>query len=181
MRDLYDFDAYAERLVRAAARVDLDASHAQREAMNARVGAVHLHGCDIRIEWPKGSTRTGVGKDGKAWSRRMHGHYGRIKRTLGKDGDPVDVYVGDHPESQVVFVITQLTADGSGIDEHKCIMGTRNLAEAKALYLAHYPPGWESSRLGEIRGMLAPDFRKWLASNAPVKNHGGKKAGGDAW
>lgn len=168
MQDVYDFDTYASRLARAAARVDLDASHAQREAMNARVGPWHAHGIDIRIEWPKDSTRKGIGADGKEWSRKMYAHYGRITRTKGHDGDPVDVYIGEHPESQLVYVVSQLKPDGS-LDEHKCILGEYCLAEAKQLYLAHYPADWERTRLGEIRAMTIPQFRKWLDSTAPVK------------
>ena len=39
-----NFDAYPRKLQTAARRVDTDATPAQREAMNARVGHLHLHG-----------------------------------------------------------------------------------------------------------------------------------------
>ena len=166
---------YGKIVEEAAKRIDPNATSAQREALNFRHGHVHIHNLPIGVEWAKGDTRTGVDKDGKSWSRKMHAHYGRVKRTLGKDGDPVDVYIGDQPSSQIVFVISQLDSEGN-LDEHKCILGTTNLAEAKKLYLSHYPDGWENERLGEIRMMVMPQFKKWLKSNAPVKNKSSKKA-----
>lgn len=171
-----DFHNYDAKVDRAARRVDTDATDAQREAGNYRSGLVHMHGLSIVIECPKGSTRTGVGKDGKRWEKAMHAHYGRIKRTVGHDGEPVDVFIGDHPQSQLVFVVSQLTEDGD-LDEHKCMLGTRHLREAKDTYLKHYPENWERTRLGEVRGMLMSDFKEWLASNHPVKNR--RKSAGD--
>lgn len=168
-----NFDAYPRRLQTAARRVDTDATPAQREAMNARVGHLHLHGLDLAIEYPKDSVRRGVSADGTPWSRVMAAHYGRIKRTTGVDGDPVDVYLGEHPQSQLVFVVNQLDADGN-LDEHKVVLGTRNHQEARRLYLAHYPRGWEETRLGEVRGFFMPAFKKWLARGGYVKNRSGR-------
>jgi hypothetical protein len=163
-----DFASYPGKVETAAGRVDTDASDAQREALNYRHGRAHLHGLDVMIEVPKGAVRTGVGADGSRWSRRMHAHYGRIKRTVGRDGEPVDVFIGDHPDSQLVFVMSQLQASGD-LDEHKCVLGCKNLTEARELYLCHYPANWARTRLGEVRGMTMADFKRWLASEAPVK------------
>lgn len=166
---------YGKIVEEASKKIDPDATHAQREALNFRHGHIHIHNLPLSIEWAKGSTRKGIGADGKEWSRKMNSAYGRIRRTVGKDGDPVDVYIGDQPSSQIVFVISQLDAEGN-LDEHKCILGTTNLAEAKKLYLSHYPDWWADQRLGEIRMMVMPQFKKWLKSNAPVKNKSSKKA-----
>lgn len=164
-----EFHTYAAKVTRAARRADADATEAQREAGNARVGKVYFHGIECSIEWPKGSTRTGTGKDGKKWSRPMYAHYGRINRTTGKDDEHVDFYCGPHPESQIVFVISQLDEDGN-LDEHKCVMGCRNVQEAKKLYLSHFPSWWKDERLGEIRGYTMSQFKDWLKSDCPVKN-----------
>jgi hypothetical protein len=171
-----EFDTYPDKIERAAGRVDLEASRAQREALNYRHGIAHVHGMTLMIEWPEGSTRVGAGAGGKVWRRKMKCHYGRIKRTVGLDGEPVDVFLGPHPESELVYVVSQLTGDGD-LDEHKVMLGTRNLREARDLYLAHYPEDWAETRLGEIRGMTMRDFRRWLESSAPVKNR--RKAAAD--
>lgn len=164
-----DYHNYHKKVVSAAGRVDTDATPAQREALNFRQGTVFVHGLSIAIENPKGSYRCGVGENGKAWRRIMSAHYGRIKRTEGRDGEPVDVFIGDHPKSQLVFVISQLNADGS-LDEHKVVMGTFNGNDARDLYLSHYPEGWKENRLGEIRGYTMKQFKKWLQTDAPIKS-----------
>lgn len=172
-----DFAAYPDRVETAAGRVDTAPTPAQREALNYRHGRVHLHGLDIMIECPKGSTRSGTGADGTRWTRRMHCHYGRIKRTVGRDGEPVDVFIGPHPDSQLVFVISQLRSSGD-LDEHKVMVGCKNLPEARDLYLSHYPPNWARTRLGEIRALVMPDFKRWLGSEAPVKRRTKRAAEG---
>jgi len=170
-----DYHNYARKVETAARRVDLDATDAQREAGNARVGKAYVHGLELAIERPKGSVRTGTAADGTTWSRRMQAHYGRINRTVGRDGEAVDVFLGDHPKSQLVFVVSQLHADGN-LDEHKCMLGYTCHPDAKAAYLAHYPDNWERTRLGEIRGMLMDEFKQWLVSDAPKKTPTRKRA-----
>jgi hypothetical protein len=172
-----DFTTYYDRLLGATKDVAPAPTEAQREAANYRHGKLHVHGLDIRIEVVRGGTRTGVGSDGKPWSRKMYAHYGRIKRTVGADGEPVDVYIGEHPESQLVFIVSQLTEDGN-LDEYKVMLGFLNYPAAKAAYLAHYPDNWERTRLGEIRGMTMPEFKQWLDSPAS-RGVGKKKAAFD--
>jgi Inorganic Pyrophosphatase len=163
-----DFHNYPSKIHKAVKRVDLDATHAMREAANARQGKFYAHGLELVIEWPKGSNRQGVGADGKSWTRKMFHHYGRINRTLGVDCDPVDVYIGDHPETQIVFVVSQLDKEGN-LDEHKVMLGFRNVTEARKAYLSHYPDNWDRTRLGEIRAYTMPQFREWLDSMMPTK------------
>lgn len=169
------FHTYMSKVLRAARRVDAEATPAQRDGGNARVGKVYCHGIELAIEWPKGTMRKGVGQDGKEWSRPMRAHYGRINRTTSPhDGDPVDFYMGEHPQSQLVFVISQLNARGD-LDEHKCVLGSTNVNEAKKIYLDHYPSWWKDERLGEVRGYTMEQFKKWLASDNPVKNRWDRK------
>jgi len=76
-----------------AARADVAPAptEAQKEAGNYRKGHLTLQGLDIALENPKGSTRSGTDQDGKTWQSNMAHDYGYIKRTLGADGDHVDV------------------------------------------------------------------------------------------
>ncbi|MFA7290879.1 MAG: LPD38 domain-containing protein [Rhodocyclaceae bacterium] len=152
-------------------------SEAQIEAGNYKKGHVVLHGLDIAIENPMGSTRSGTDEDGKAWSTTMTSHYGYIKRTEGNDGDHVDVFVGAKPESEMVFVVDQSNADGS-FDEHKVMLGFENMLTAKAGYAKNYQAGWMKSRVLTVTPMSVDLFKQWLedadlsqpaAEWAPVK------------
>lgn len=133
-------------------------TEAQKEAGNYRKPVVRLHGLDIAIENPKGSVRRGVDPNGKAWESPMHAHYGYVKRSQGADGDAVDVFVGDKPDSQTVFVIDQQNADGT-FDEHKVVMGTNTMLEAKVLYKKNYQKGWQ---VGPATAMSVDEFKAWL-------------------
>ena len=152
---------YTEAELGARANLaDRNPTPAQIDAGNYRKGHVRLHGLDITIENPKGSTRSGVGADGKPWSVTMRAHYGYIKRTESEaDGDHIDVFVGPHPESEAVFVIDQNKTDGR-FDEHKCMLGYRNAAEAKAAYLANYSANWTGFRA--ITPLTIDQFKQWI-------------------
>lgn len=108
-----------------------------------------FQGIPVVIEWPKGSTRTGVGPDGKKWSREMFADYGCIPDTVSKgDGEDVDVYIGPDAEALNAFVIDQLKEDHS-FDEVKIMLGFPDKKSATSCYLLHYPEGWDS-RIGDI-------------------------------
>lgn len=169
MSGIADFSSYAKRVSRANRQVHGTPTESQREAGNFKTGKLHLHGLDLRIEYAKGGVRTGTSPDGTKWKRVMTCPYGRIKRTVGLDGEAVDFFLGAHPESQLVFVISQLDSDGN-LDEHKCVLGTRNVTEAKKTYLSNYPDGWGDERMGEVRGYFVKQFRDWLKTDAPRKN-----------
>jgi hypothetical protein len=141
-------------------------TRAQIESGNYRKGQVKLHGLDIAIENPKGSIRSGVSAEGKPWQSEMQHHYGYLRRTLGKDGDPVDVFIGPKPESPRVFVIDQINPKTGKFDEHKAVLGADSLQEAKATYEANYERGWKGA--GAITEMSAPEFREW-ARNGNTK------------
>lgn len=150
------------RIRNARAAANTAPSPAKREVGNYRKGHVRLHGLDIAIENPKGSTRTAI--DG-SWSRRMAHDYGYIKTTRGADDDHVDVFVGDHPASQIVFVVDQVDRDGR-FDEHKVILGALTEAEARQIYASAYPAGW---RVGPITSLTSEQFREWLAVGDTTK------------
>lgn len=139
--------------VEAAAAATEQPSEAQIEAGNYRKGKVRLHGLEISIENARGTSRR------PEWPP-LSAHYGYIKRTTGRDGDHVDILIGPRPQSELVFVVDQVTKSGR-FDEHKSILGTDSEAQAKRLYLANYPSGW---RCGPITAMTVGQFRQWLES-----------------
>ena len=120
---------------------------------------------EIAIENPKGSVRTGCSSSGREWSRKMASHYGYFRRTAAVDGDNLDVFIGKHPESDFVLVIKQIDQNGK-FDEFKVVVGCLNRKQAKKLYLANYPAGW---KCGPAAGMTVELFKKWIASDGPMK------------
>lgn len=145
-------------------------TQAQKEAGNYRLGHIRLGGLDISIENPEGSERKGVDKSGKPWSVTMRSHYGYLKRTEGKDGDHVDVFVKPGTEAVAddapVFVIDQNGENGR-FDEHKVMLGWRTGAEARAAYMANYSKGWTG--FSAVTKMPLAQFREWLADGDTAK------------
>lgn len=133
-------------------------SEAQKEAGNYKKAHVKFQGLDITIENPVGSERSGKDDKGSAWSNTMKHDYGYIKRTLGADGDHVDVFIGKNHDSDKVFVIDQPKADGT-LDEHKVMLGFKGRVQAVAAYKANYAKGW---KVGPITEMSVTEFKQWL-------------------
>lgn len=97
------------------------------------------HGLDISIENKAGSVRNGKDRDGKSWSVRMTHDYGYIRKTEGVDGDHIDVFLGDHPDSELVYVIhTKKAPDFREYDEDKCMLDFASETSAKNTFLANY-------------------------------------------
>lgn len=133
-------------------------SEAQKEAGNYAKGKFRWNGLPITIENAAGTKRN------PEWKPLAH-HYGYINRTESKDGDQVDVFIGPNPESDVVFVVDQVTAAGR-FDEHKCMLGFTNKADAIKGYLANYDDGW---KLGPVTPMTVEQFKAWLADGDTKK------------
>lgn len=155
----------------AAAETNVTPSDAQIEADNYKKGKVNIQGLDIAIENPKGSTRSGTDDNGKAWSVTMNNHYGDIKRTEGADGDAVDVFIGDNPDSENVYVIDQVI-DGK-FDEHKVMVGFDSEADATKAYNANYAKNWKG--LGTITETPMTEFKTWLKDGDTTKPFAGAK------
>lgn len=141
-------------------------TEAQQEAGNYTKGHITLHGMDISIENPRGSTRSGKREDGSTWSHDMSDHYGYIKRTTGADGEQVDVYVGPKPESQRVYVIDQINQPDSSFDEHKAMLGYTSRDKAVAAYKSNFDKGW---KVGPVKGMSVDEFKAWLKEGDTTK------------
>jgi hypothetical protein len=150
----------ALRLSRARAAVNSAPTDAQKQAGNYRKGHVSVHGLRISIENPRGSVRTGMTDEGRIWRQQMSHDYGYIKGSEGNDGDQVDCFIGDHPESHLVYVIDQIDPKTGRFDEHKAVLGSRNEREARAVYQANYPSGWKG--IGAITALPMGEFHEWL-------------------
>ena len=108
-------------------------------------------GLPITIENPKGSRRK------KGWAR-LAADYGEIAGTVGADADPVDVFVGPTPESDLVVVIDQVNRDRS-FDEHKVLVGFASERDAVKAYRRSYSRGWI---VGPVTTMTVDQFKQWL-------------------
>lgn len=144
------------------AKVDTNPTEAQKEAGNYRKGHIKVDGMDVTIEQPKGSVRRGKDVDGKEWESKMHNTYGYIRGTESVDGDHIDIFLSDTPETGNVFVIDQVNKDGS-FDEHKVMYGFSDMESAKKAYLSNYEDGWQG--LGNITEVSKEEFKKWIDSS----------------
>jgi len=143
----------------AASQANASPSEAQIAAGNYQKGHIKVGPLDIAIENPVGSTRTGPG-----WETKMSAHYGYIKRTVGADGDQVDVYVKagtptDH--SGPVFVVDQFDPKTGRFDEHKAMVGYRFEKAAIKAYDAHFSDGSGPTRRKGVLRMTAEQFKDW--------------------
>ena len=165
-----------QQIEAARAEVAPEPTDAQKVAGNYKKGHLKLQGLDIALENPKGSTRSGTDKDGKAWQSAMAHDYGYIKRTLGADGDHVDVFIGDRPDSETVYVVDQVDPKTGKFDEHKVMMGFADEQAAQTGYLANYEKGWKG--LGSIKAMPVEEFKRWVKDGDTTKPVGEQPAAG---
>lgn len=129
----------------------------QKEAGNYLKGRVQVQGLNVAIENPKGSTRSGRDKDGTEWSVTMPADYGYIERTQGADGDQVDVFIGDLPESGQAWVINQNKADSTKFDEHKVMLGFADEDAAIDAYFGSFSGNFASKLFHSIDGPHTAD------------------------
>lgn len=106
------------------------------------VGTIRFAGMTIHVENLPGQVRGGTDNKGKKWKTKMKWPYGEIHKTMGLDGDKVDVYVGPDSSSKKVYVVNQNHPKGhpkaGQFDEQKVMLGFGSAAAAKRAYLAHY-------------------------------------------
>jgi len=119
--------------------------------------------------YQEGSTRHGVDKGGKKWSQTLSADYGYFSggkkaAPKGPDNDPIDVFIGPDLESDCVVVIDQMI-DGK-FDEHKVVVGTKSISEAKKLYLSNYSKGWVC---GPTTETTVAGLKEWLKSGDTLK------------
>lgn len=97
--------------------------------------SMNFGGMSISIEVPAGGYRTGKNREGKEWKHKIGAHYGYIKGTHSPDGEHLDCYVRKNPKQNAkVYVVHQLSVDGSKFDEDKVMLGFASAAEARAMF-----------------------------------------------
>ncbi|QUX96610.1 hypothetical protein C0J08_14915 [Marinomonas sp. CT5] len=156
-----------QALDKAAQDTNTQPTEKQIEADNYKKGRVSLHGLDIAIENPKDSVRSGQDNDGKKWESKMAHHYGDIKGIKGADGDDLDVFIGDKPESDKAYIVDQVDPKTGEFDEHKVMLGFDDKAQAENGYLANYEDGWKG--FGAITEMPVSDFKEWIKKGDTTK------------
>lgn len=120
------------------------------------------NGLVVCIENIKGSIRRGFG-----WEAKMNHHYGYIHGTIGEDGDPLDVFVGNYTDCEKVFVVYQNDPETGMFDEEKVMLGFKSRSDAKEAYLSNYDNpkffGWMSEYSIE-------DFKNHVVSEKKMKS-----------
>lgn len=167
----------ASRLRAAINQTHTHPTPAQAAAGNYRCGEFKFRqGLTIKIENPEGTTRKGVSKSGKAWSSLMKCSYGYFKGSKGKDGDPVDVFLGEDLDSDVVAIIDQ-EIDGK-FDEHKVLVAVKSEEQARKLYLSNYERGW---KCGPITMTSVEGLKEWLKTGDTKKPFSGQQKEAAWW
>lgn len=139
--------------------INTNPTEAQKKAGNYSMAHVYFSGFKITIETAKGGKRYWVDDKGNKGYNVLKNHYGYFSRTLGHDGDHVDVFLGDNQDSSKIYVVDQNKKDGT-FDESKVMLGFNSKKEAKESYLSNFTPDWKGFR--SITGVSKPFFKKWL-------------------
>ena len=154
-------------VTRAEQQTNAEPTEGQKEAGNYKKGRVKIGPFDVVIEQPRGSVRSGVDANGKAWETTMQNTYGYFGGTKGVDGDAIDVFLGndlDGWDGITVFVVDQYNPDGS-FDEHKVMLGFNSQEEAEAAYFANYEADWAKTHRTEVTAVSLADFNEWVNSS----------------
>jgi hypothetical protein len=94
-------------------------------------------GLRVRVDRPKGFVQKGKDASGKPWERTYLCDYGYLAGTQGGDGDGLDVFLGPD-EKGSAFLILQVDDKGA-FDEFKLMLGFKDAASARSMYLKHVP------------------------------------------
>lgn len=118
------------------------------------------------LEVPAGEHRTGIGADGRAWSSLMPVHYGELEGTRGRDGDPIDVFLGPLAlDGGTVWLADVYDAQGRRAED-KAFVGFSDQEDVEAVIDFVYQP--VRSRVGDPRAMDWQDFAAWCGRRPGV-------------
>lgn len=148
-----------DEVTEEAEKADKEPSEGRKIAGNYKMGHVTINGFKITIENAKGSFRKYKDENGKEGQTEMQNHYGYFSNTEGRDGDHVDVFIGEYLDFDKVFVVDQNKPDGT-FDESKVMLGFISKEEAKKAYDSNFDENWKGFK--EITSVSVPLFKKWL-------------------
>lgn len=132
----------------------------QKKAGNYKKDKKKARGLTVTIENKEGSIRSGKDKNGKEWSVTMNNDYGYFNRTLGKDGDHVDVFLSKTPDEGSIYIIDQSNEKG-GFDEHKVMIGFDSMIEAIENYKLNFSKDF-NIRYSGITEVSQEELKQWL-------------------
>ena len=89
----------------------------------------------------------------------MNNDYGYFTKTLGKDGDQIDVFIGPKLKSEYIYVVDQVNSKGE-FDESKVMLGFTNEKDAKDAYMSNYSKDWKGFK--KITQVDIDTFKEWL-------------------
>jgi phage-related protein (TIGR01555 family) len=126
---------------------------------------VEFVGFPITIEVEAGERRTLRNDAGDVvYDRLLQNAYGFLQFTIGRDGDEVDVILGEDESARNVWIadMQDLGPDvDKRSDEDKVLVGFSTKAEAIAAFSAMYPKDWMRS----IRGVPVDKYREALVES----------------
>jgi superfamily II DNA or RNA helicase len=132
---------------------------------------VEFQGLKIKVDRPKGFIMFGEDSKGEEWKRKYKVDYGFIPKTVGGDGDGLDVFIGPNKKSKKAFWAVQRKDDGT-FDEYKVFVGFDNRDEAVACYRAHIPKKY----FGRMITMTVEMMKAMLGTNPDEVVEGVKTA-----
>ena len=147
-----------QKLEKERKKVNANPSEKQKESGNYTKGHININGFEITIENPKGSYRKGVDSNGKEWKIKMNNDYGYFLKSIGYDGDHIDVFLGNDFDSKKIFVVDQKI--NGKFDESKVMLGFKTSNEAKKAYLSNYEKDWKGFH--KITEVDEETFKTWL-------------------
>lgn len=153
-------ESVKEKLEAERKEVNTEPTEKQCKAGNYAMGHISINGFEITIENPKGSYRKGKDKNGKEWKTLMHNDYGYFTKTVGKDGDAIDVFLGPYIEDKELKIYPVDQYLNGEFDETKVMMGFRDKESAKKAYLSNYEKDWKGFKY--ITEVDVDTFKKWL-------------------
>ena len=81
----------------------------------------------------------------------------------------MDVYIGDKPESEEVFIVNQVDAETQKFDEHKVMIGFEDQKQAEETYDAGFSDKKGPQRRSSIRPMMMGEFKNRLEKGDTTK------------
>lgn len=157
-----------DKLQVAENTTEINPTEGQKRCGNYKKGKVTIKGLKITIENPKGTLRSGIDSEGNEWESEMLFSYGYFNGTIGKDGDPIDVFIGPEIEEEFdIYVIDQVEENTRAFDEHKVMFGFSSKEEAKEAYLGCYDDDWKG--FNYISTFSLSKFKKWIKNKDALK------------